>query len=195
MARRKGSARKGVNTDKDGIVVSRESRHPYAHLFRSIPMGEGLPNMSVPEEWAQLVAIHVFDNLDCSLPRRPKYRAAPPEDGPDTWLNPNRWVPINSPLPDAKVVVNDEDDEFDDSHLPSLDDLDEESLDALENRLIHRRHQIKIEEGMDGAGAPPDGQEPEEWIASREALLDRLKGNSIRRQVNEMRKYQDGPGL
>lgn len=175
MARRRNKAKnklnKGIHRNADGIVVARETRHPLAHYFRSIPMGEGLPDMSLTEHTAQLLSVHVFDNLDCSAPRMPRYKAVPPEHGPDVWDNPPRWVPIKDEEEQSKVGrAPEEDPDFDASRVPDFTELGEDELDVAESRLLARRNQIVQEDNLDGAGYEPDPTEgaPEGFDLSKE---------------------------
>ena len=161
MARRRNKAKnklnKGIHRNADGVVVARETRHPLAHYFRSVPMGEGLPDMSLTEHTAQVLAMHVFDNLDCSAPRMPRYKAIAPEHGPDVWDNPPRWVPIKDEEEESRVGRDPvEDPDFDASRVPDFSDLSEEELDVAESRLLARRNRIVQEENLDGAGFEPD---------------------------------------
>lgn len=97
-----------IRDRRTGIVLARKHRHPLADVFKDIPMGEGLPGMHMDPMAEHLLAIHVFDNEDCSPPREPLYKAVPDPDslnatGTDRVL----WVPINTPDP----VADDEADE------------------------------------------------------------------------------------
>ncbi|MGC5027470.1 hypothetical protein ACLQ3K_22200 [Tsukamurella sp. DT100] len=175
MARRRNKAKnklnKGIHRNADGVVVARETRHPLAHYFRSVPMGEGLPDMSMTEHTAQVLAMHVFDNLDCSAPRQPRYKAIPPEHGPDVWDNPPRWVPIKDEAEESRVGRDPvEDPDFDASRVPALDELTDDELDVLESRLLARRNQLVQEENLDGAGfdADPAAGAPEGFDLSKE---------------------------
>ncbi|KXP00912.1 hypothetical protein [Tsukamurella pseudospumae] len=175
MARRrnkeKNKLNKGIHRNADGVVVARETRHPLAHYFRSVPMGEGLPDMSMTEHTAQVLAMHVFDNLDCSAPRQPRYKAIPPEHGPDVWDNPPRWVPIKDEAEESRVGRDPvEDPDFDASRVPALDELTDDELDVLESRLLARRNQLVQEENLDGAGfdADPAAGAPEGFDLSKE---------------------------
>ena len=97
----------GIRRDPTtGIVTAREQRHPLADLFRSVPMGVGLPGMRMQVEAEQLLAIHIFDNLDCSPPRTPLYKPRADTDAlRSTGMPGVLWVPINTPDdPDAPPV-------------------------------------------------------------------------------------------
>lgn len=69
---------------EDGVIVGRRNEHPHADLFKDVPMGgANLPNMNLPPEFRHLLAIHIFDNLDCSLPRNPRYVHRQPDKVPE----------------------------------------------------------------------------------------------------------------
>lgn len=106
----------GIVRDKQtGIVLARTQRHPLADLFRSAPMGMGnMPGMNIPAEAEHILAIHIFDNLDCSPPRRPKYKyRVNKEQVTSTGIPGALWVPIDAPdedyepAPDEVVEVAD----------------------------------------------------------------------------------------
>lgn len=97
-----------VRDPKTGIVLARTIRHPLADLFMSAPMGQGLPALNIHpfNEISQILAIHMFDNLDCSPPRDPKYKWRPNNaQVRATGLPGVLWVPINTPDPEPTVAA------------------------------------------------------------------------------------------
>jgi hypothetical protein len=106
----------GIVRDPDtGIVIARENRHPGADMFRSAPMGEGLPGMNLPVEAEHILAIHFFDNLGYLLaPPNPLYEPIDnPEQRASTGTAGVLWVPIekgarrSAPEEDETVIVAD----------------------------------------------------------------------------------------
>lgn len=100
-----------IRDRRTGIVLARKDRHPLADLFKDVPMGEGLPglHMGLPEV-EHLLAIHVFDNMDCSPPRNPLYRAVPDPDSLNaTGTDRVIYVPVDTPNP---VAVEEEDEQI-----------------------------------------------------------------------------------
>ena len=97
----------GIRRDPNtGIVLARERRHPLADLFRNVPMGQGLPGMKMMPEAEHLLAIHAFDNLQCSPPRDPLYKARTDRDAlAATGIAQVIWVPINTPDPEDEPPV------------------------------------------------------------------------------------------
>ena len=97
----------GVERDKaTGIVLSRRDRHPLADLLKAIPSGAGGVEFSMPPELQHIIAIHLFDNLDCSPPREPKYSYREPtlgHSGLNTGNDPS-WVPVGKASP-VKVAA------------------------------------------------------------------------------------------
>lgn len=162
MGRRKGQDRKGVHTDEHGVVVARDTRHPQAWMLRAIPTGRRpdgseLPPLSIDQDSAHLIMIHLVDNLGLGQATAAKVRAAAPKDGPDTWMNPCEWVPISTPeskAPAASKAAGDTevDPDVDLESVPDVAALDEGQLDALADRITVRRHRILQSEQLDGAG-------------------------------------------
>lgn len=162
MGRRKGTDRKGVHTDDNGIVVARDHRHPDAHLLRAVPTGRrpdgtDLPAINIDQDSAHLIMIHLVDNLGFGQVKAPKIRAAAPKDGPDVWTNPCDWVPISTPeskAPSASKAAGDSEvaPDVDLEPVPEVDDLDEGQLDALADRITVRRHRLIQAEQLDAAG-------------------------------------------
>jgi hypothetical protein len=88
----------GIIRDKDTrVVLARRDKHPLADLFKAIPAGSSnMPVFNMPPEMHHLLAIHIFDNLDCSPPREPLYKYREPAEG-HSGLNGGMWVPIDEP--------------------------------------------------------------------------------------------------
>lgn len=131
-----------VRDRRTGIVLARKNRHPLADLFKDIPMGEGLPGMHMDPMAEHLLAIHVFDNEDCSPPRNPLYKAVPdPESVSATGTGRVLWVPIKTPDPvaaaDEPIVVAD------------ISNYDQDQIEALELQLRRRRIADKLLEQAD----------------------------------------------
>ena len=101
----------GIQREKDtGIVTARRDLHPLADEFRAIPAGNGTDTVfNLPAEMRQVLAIHIFDNRDCSGPRNPKYFYVEPTEGQQIGLNGGMWLPSGS-APERereKIVVPD----------------------------------------------------------------------------------------
>lgn len=104
-----GDRLSGIVRDKTtGIVLTRSQRHPLADLFMSAPMGPGnLPGMNIPYEAHHILAIHVFDNLDCSPPRNPLYKFRRNlEQERSTGIPGALWVPVNTPDKEYEPVAD-----------------------------------------------------------------------------------------
>ncbi|MRH85989.1 hypothetical protein GFY24_00665 [Nocardia sp. SYP-A9097] len=106
----------GIRRDPEtGIVYARESRHPLADWFRSVPMGQGLPGMQMPPEIQHLLAIHVFDNLRLPAPTDALYKPRRDKNATAaTGHDAVTWVPIGAPdegqgedITEAPVLVAD----------------------------------------------------------------------------------------
>lgn len=146
----------GIRRDATtGIVLAREQRHPLADLFRSVPMGTGLPGMKLPIEVEHLLAIHIFDNLDCSPPQNPLYKARPDKDAERALGMPGViWVPINTP--------DDPDTPDDDGTVVIADvaEYSERQLEAMKAQIrqveIARKLAAQADDGAAGTsgGAP-----------------------------------------
>lgn len=162
MGRRKGTDRKGVHTDENGIVTARDHRHPDAHLLRAVPTGKrpdgtDLPPINIDQDSAHLIMIHIVDNLGFGQVKAPKVRAAAPKDGPDIWTNPCDWVPITTPeskAPSASKAAGDSEiaPEVDLETVPDVTGMDEGQLDALADRITVERHRLIQAEQLDTAG-------------------------------------------
>lgn len=111
----------GIVRDPDtGIVLARKHRHPLADLFRSVPMGRGLPGMQIPAEAGHLLAIHIFDNLRCSPPQSPLYKARRDKDAVQvTGMEGVTWVPITEPDPVEEAAPSDQSEQA----VPDVDDI------------------------------------------------------------------------
>ncbi|MEV0080900.1 hypothetical protein AB0H58_31195 [Nocardia neocaledoniensis] len=145
----------GIRRDPhSGIVLAREQRHPLADLFRSVPMGTGLPGMRMPIEAEHLLAIHIFDNLDCSPPQNPLYKARPDKDAlRSTGMPGVVWVPINTPddpedpAPPEAVMVAD------------IGDYTPAQLEAMKAQIkqieLERRLSAQADDGAAGGGGEP----------------------------------------
>lgn len=163
MGRRKGNDRRGVHTDDNGIVVAREHRHPEAWRLRAVPTGvrpDGteLPPLSIDQDTAHLIMIHLVDNQGMGQVKAPRIRPAAPKDGPDTWMNPCEWVPIATPeskAPSASKAAGDTevDPEVDLERVPDVEGMSEAELDALADRMTVQRHRNLQAEQLDGVGA------------------------------------------
>ena len=94
----------GITRDSNGIVLSRRDVHPLAYLFRAIPSGLENTNFSMPAEMTHLLAIHLFDNLDCSPPRAPKYKYRESADSQHEGLG-GEWVPDSAPDEDYAAAA------------------------------------------------------------------------------------------
>lgn len=102
--------------------------HKYRWLFKAPPVtapgGETAP-FTVPETFAddlgkhlernafwsraELIALADADgNLKPEALPGPTIRQDPPEEGPDVWINPGRWVPIGAPAPKRADDLTDE---------------------------------------------------------------------------------------
>lgn len=101
----------GIKRDPDtGIVIARRDPHPLADEFRAIPAGNGIDTVfNLPVEMRQVLAIHIFDNRDCSPPRNPNYFYVEPEGGQQIGLNGGMWLPASAAPKRApeKVVLPD----------------------------------------------------------------------------------------
>lgn len=140
----------GIRRDpNNGIVLAREQRHPMADLFRSVPMGTGLPGMRMPIEAEHLLAIHIFDNLDCSPPRSPLYKARPDKDAlRSTGMPGYIWVPINTPDDPADPSTDDEP-----VMVADIGEYNDRQIAAMKVQIeeIERRRKM-IAQADDGAG-------------------------------------------
>nr|WTA71314.1 hypothetical protein OHB51_35560 [Micromonospora sp. NBC_00855] len=140
----------GIRRDpNNGIVMAREQRHPMADLFRSVPMGTGLPGMRMPIEAEHLLAIHIFDNLDCSPPQNPVYKARPDKDAlRSTGMPGFIWVPIatpddpEDPAPDEGPVL-----------VADIGEYDDRQIAAMKAQIAEVERQRKMSaQADDGAG-------------------------------------------
>lgn len=141
----------GVLRDpKTGIVIARKRRHPLADLFIDAPMGQGLPGMHMAPEAEHILAIHVFDNLDCSPPRNPKYKRRLDRDSVAS-LGQKRYiyVPINEP-DDGNDVAEEVVEVADISHY------DDDQLAAMEVQI----QQVKVRKKLVEQADPLPGEVP-----------------------------------
>lgn len=141
----------GVLRDpKTGIVIARKHRHPLADLFIDAPMGQGLPGMHMAAEAEHILAIHVFDNLDCSPPRNPLYKARLDQDSmAATGQKRYIYVPINEP-DDGNDVVEEAVEVDDISHY------DDDQLAAMKVQI----HQIEVRKKLLEQADPLPGDTP-----------------------------------
>ncbi|MDI9914341.1 hypothetical protein [Rhodococcus sp. IEGM 1379] len=132
-----------VRDRRTGIVLARRNRHPMADLFRDAPMGEGLPGMHMDPMAEHLLAIHIFDNLDCLPPQNPLYKQVPdPESLNATGTDRVIYVPIGTPGPadveaEEPIIVAD------------ISDYTEDQDAALELQLRQKRIARKLLEQAD----------------------------------------------
>lgn len=94
----------GITRDKDGIVLSRRDVHPLAYLFRALPSGLDGTYFTLPPEIHHLLAIHIFDNLDCSPPRAPKYKYREAANAQHEGQG-GDWVPDSAPDEDYAAAA------------------------------------------------------------------------------------------
>ena len=134
-----------IRDRRTGIVLARKDRHPLADLFKDVPMGEGLPglHMGLPEV-EHLLAIHVFDNLGCSPPQEPLYKAVPDREsltatGSDRVL----WVPVATPDP---VPAEEADEQI---FVADISDYNADQMAALEFQIQQKKIADKMLEQAD----------------------------------------------
>lgn len=127
--------------DEEGIVIGRRTQHPYAGLFKAVPMGsKDMPGMSFPVEFQHLLAIHVFDNLRCSPPRDPLYVYREPRRRPQGSHAGagGVWVPVKLANDPAFV------EETGTVQVANVTDWSEERLRAQEIAIAAERTRQKL---------------------------------------------------
>lgn len=137
--------KEGVVRDRrTGIVLSRKNRHPLADVFKDAPMGEGLPGMHMDPMAEHLLAIHVFDNLRCSPPQDPLYRAAPDPDSLNaTGTDRVIYVPVGTSDPAA------DDDAAEPILVADISDYNADQIAAMKLQLQQKEIADKMLEQAD----------------------------------------------
>lgn len=144
----------GIRRDPaTGVVIARESRHPLADLFRSAPMGQGLPGMNIPAEAEHILAIHIFDNLNCSPPRNPKYKARKDKEQiRSTGIDGVKWVPTNAPDADEDA---DPEAAADDIVVADISGYNAMQLEAMKAQIREEEIKRKLAEQADPVAGEP----------------------------------------